>query len=831
MTDNALIDNSYLNTQRVINFSSTPQQFGGGADPSFSLGGSDTADVYKLSLNRSSGLVVTLSPSSGNADVQLLNSGGQVIEFSSNTGTATDAIAIDSLNAGTYYIRIHNDADSSSSPAYSFVVDTVISRTDILWRNYSNTNGDVVYWQMDKTTRLNIAQVAKNTDPNWKIETTGDFDLDGINDLVWRNTASGDTRIWLMNSNNTVRVNAQIGIVPSGSWRIVGAADFTGDGKTDLLWRNSTSGSNVIWQMDGISRQQILTLAPNQGNNGVVSPNWLIQGVGDFNKDGKADIVWRDSGSGRNLIWYLNGINFLGLVDILNVAGSNTTADQTLRIEGVGDFDGDNNLDLLWREYGGSGRIFVWFMQGNQQVSSSIIGQVADPLWEVSNAVTTKRTPDIGGNSLTSAFNIGTISTASVSYTEKVGQASDPADFYKFKLSTNSAVKVGLSQFTGSVSLQLIHDRNDNGIIDSGEIRADLAGNSTQLPTLLSDNLLLEQAGTYYVRVSSTNPGGTLHNVSISAIAANLINLTTVSPFRILDAAGTSDITEVTLNSTNRTTIQVELQVKNTSTETAANNVQIQFYVSRDATISPNPQSGDFALLDQTASINLAKGASDTRKYSIDLPRGNDNFWSGNQTYYIGAYVDPFDNIAETNPSDNAISKTLVVKGIQKPDVVGTAFAISTPSAQPGQGIQLTGTVKNQGTKSTNASFLVQYVVSKNAVIGDYIDDLVLTGFVRIPNTIDINGNVTFDTNKTLATAPVGTGYLSGTGVTPPIKLPSLSDSAASAYWQTYGNGTYYIGMILDFVGTAGESGSARLNNSNQGIGKDYAQITISGIS
>jgi hypothetical protein len=34
---------------------------------------------------------------------------------------------------------------------------------------------------------------------------------------------------------------------------------------------------------------------------------WKIVGVGDFNGDGKPDILWRNTSTGQNLVWYMNG--------------------------------------------------------------------------------------------------------------------------------------------------------------------------------------------------------------------------------------------------------------------------------------------------------------------------------------------------------------------------------------------------------------------------------------------------------------------------------------------------------------------------------------------
>jgi hypothetical protein len=39
---------------------------------------------------------------------------------------------------------------------------------------------------------------------------------------------------------------------------------------------------------------------------------WKIVGTGDFNSDVKTDILWRNSVSGQNRVWYLDGATLLG---------------------------------------------------------------------------------------------------------------------------------------------------------------------------------------------------------------------------------------------------------------------------------------------------------------------------------------------------------------------------------------------------------------------------------------------------------------------------------------------------------------------------------------
>jgi hypothetical protein len=76
--------------------------------------------------------------------------------------------------------------------------------------------------------------------------------------------------------------------------------DFNGDGKADILWQNSSTGQRLIWLMSGTTHTSNVSL-------GIVATSWSIAGSSDFNGDGKADILWQNSSTGQRLIWIMNG--------------------------------------------------------------------------------------------------------------------------------------------------------------------------------------------------------------------------------------------------------------------------------------------------------------------------------------------------------------------------------------------------------------------------------------------------------------------------------------------------------------------------------------------
>jgi hypothetical protein len=273
----------------------------------------------------------------GSSDILLRNTDGSVALFNTNGGGGFTGFT--SLGLGVV------PTSWSIQQVGDFNGDGV---DGVLWRNSS---GEVAFWQSNagagftgfSSTDLGVVAT------NWTIEQVGDFNGDGKDDILWRNTA-GDTALWLSKSGAgfTGITSVDLGII-STSQSIQSVGDFNGDGKDDILWRNSSSGDVSFWLSNSGTGYTGVTIA----DIGVVPTSWTIQQVGDFNGDSKADILWRNS-NGDVALWLSNATaGFSGFtVQDLGVIPANWV------IQGVGDYNSDGKDDILWRNTNGD--VAVW---------------------------------------------------------------------------------------------------------------------------------------------------------------------------------------------------------------------------------------------------------------------------------------------------------------------------------------------------------------------------------------------------------------------------------------------------------------------------------------
>jgi hypothetical protein len=219
---------------------------------------------------------------------------------------------------------------------------------------------------------LGGADVMPVGDLNWQIVGTGDFNNDTYVDILWRyNGAGGSNVVWFMNGTQWTG-SAELLPVADLSWKIVGTGDFNKDGSVDILWRNSASGSNVVWYMSGTQWNGSAALL------GVSDPTWQIVGTGDFNRDGNVDILWRYSGAGGyNVVWYMTGATWSGSAELIPVA------DPAWQIMGTGDFNRDGRVDILWRYNGPGGAVYIWYLNGTQWMGGGDLLPVGDLTWKI----------------------------------------------------------------------------------------------------------------------------------------------------------------------------------------------------------------------------------------------------------------------------------------------------------------------------------------------------------------------------------------------------------------------------------------------------------------
>src|SRR5258708_5654 len=108
----------------------------------------------------------------------------------------------------------------------------------------------------------------------------------------------------LMNGFAAVTLGA-VGSNPGPDWHIKGTGDFNNDGRSDILRQNS-DGTPAVWLMNGVNAVAVGAVGPfNPG------PSWEIKGTGDYNGDQKSDILWQGA-DGTPAIWLMDGMNFIG---------------------------------------------------------------------------------------------------------------------------------------------------------------------------------------------------------------------------------------------------------------------------------------------------------------------------------------------------------------------------------------------------------------------------------------------------------------------------------------------------------------------------------------
>jgi hypothetical protein len=136
----------------------------------------------------------------------------------------------------------------------------------------------------------------------------------GYTDVLWHNPFNGIVSAWLLNGSGSVLARKDLDWrcdTPSGcanDWKLVGTGDFNSDGRTDVLWHNPYNGIVSAWLLNGsgsvLARKDLDWRCDTPSG---CANDWKLVGTGDFNSDGYTDVLWHNPYNGIVSAWLLNG--------------------------------------------------------------------------------------------------------------------------------------------------------------------------------------------------------------------------------------------------------------------------------------------------------------------------------------------------------------------------------------------------------------------------------------------------------------------------------------------------------------------------------------------
>jgi hypothetical protein len=198
----------------------------------------------------------------------------------------------------------------------------------IWWFDQFGT-GEVAWWTADNTGHVTYGPALSWTCPppscSYYWSPAGIVHLSGQEGVLWHNTSTDQTGIWLLAADGvtvtaapilSTRCGATEGCtsvfntlpstsIPTTFPRLT--ADFDGDGNSDILWWNEQTGTLTVWLLNDTNGT--VTVKSKQTLSWTVrgGAGWTTVGAADVDGDGHADLLWQHYPDGEMSNWLLDG--------------------------------------------------------------------------------------------------------------------------------------------------------------------------------------------------------------------------------------------------------------------------------------------------------------------------------------------------------------------------------------------------------------------------------------------------------------------------------------------------------------------------------------------
>jgi len=217
------------------------------------------------------------------------------------------------------------------------------------------------------------ASTLGNLGTDWSTDAFGDFNGDGTMDILLHRD-SGSTRTFeALSMNNYTVQSASIVQVAGIDWNVDGTGDFNHDHTSDLL-EHRIVGGNMNLLLVTLNNNVMQSASPL----GTVGSDWQIDGMGDLNHDGTSDILMHhDTADGVRTLEVLT-INNNALVGGTVVAQVGTD----FQVDRIGDFNADGTSDIVMHADSGTTRNHWIFTVENNVVTNAHIVATTGIDWQ-----------------------------------------------------------------------------------------------------------------------------------------------------------------------------------------------------------------------------------------------------------------------------------------------------------------------------------------------------------------------------------------------------------------------------------------------------------------
>lgn len=457
------------------------------------VGASDPDDYYRVFLPEARTLNVGLSNLSADADLQLLDSNGNLISASTNGGDQGESLS-NSLLAGVYYLWVSSFlgsntnyqltlgdqpldvAGNSLASAQTITVDGAV-------RSYSDSVNTVDlndYYRFTLGSRQNFSLVLDNLSANADVQ--------------------------LLNSSGlTIGSSIRSGTAEDSIHQVLEAGSY--------YIRVSAISSSVAYRMrvSGVLPQTPSNLLPLEVNVGNLT-NLPIAYTGSIGSTDTVDTYRFSLATESNLNASLTGLSADVDIQLVRDANNNRIVDEgevLLQSERGSSLDeAINTANLAAGDY----FFQVYQYSGSSNYTLNLSATPPSPTVQPSNLLPTE-------------LFVGSLDSTPVRYSSILGPANS-VEVYRFNLANSGNFNAALSGLGTDLDLRLIRDVNNNGIVDAGEevARSQDVNNADE-----AINLANLAAGTYFVQVYQ-------YSVATSGYTLTLSTLSNSDPSNLLPA-------------------------------------------------------------------------------------------------------------------------------------------------------------------------------------------------------------------------------------------------------------------------------------------------------